>query len=296
MEDSMHSPFENLTRCLQGWSVSSFVGSALALAACLMIGTASTLQAQQEAISCDTLILSDKRIMAVIIDSVSTETVWFRLCADTSNRPRMLPYGYIREIRRSNLSGEDGSIETAVAFLHTPSAKHRKSWIFSKAGRRDISLQTGTRILVTAVKQGRIIRYRGHFMELDSLHLVMRATRGEILYVDKFTITKMKIPRKGAGWMMGMGMLALFLAGVAAAFALTLLVIGFIFFSLSVYKDNDGGGGCLVSFLGLAAAIGLFIASQPHVLEGPFGGAWTVREALPNQEVPAQQEQRVPMP
>lgn len=264
-----------------------------------MVGMASPLSAQESGNACDTLVLRNKRVLAVIIDSVNAETVWFHACSDTSSRPGLMPRGHIREIRSSrNLDREVPFIADPIGLSGTSRTAERV-WVFSKQGRKDIRLRSGIRIVVTALDQGQRVKFRGNFVELDSLHLVIKTPQGQVLKLDKYAISKLKIQKKMAGWLIGLGFLAILFAVVAFVFGLLLLLLGFILLlggQSSPFKERFGNGGCLLVFLALAGGTGLFVASQPHVLEGPFGGSWTVREEFTTPELPTLPEERIPEP
>jgi hypothetical protein len=264
----------------------------------LLSGTVSCLEAQSEDVVCDTLILTDKRVISVIIDSSGNNALWYHLCDDTSTRPRMMPYEYIREVRSSRLpeNGDPGAFRSATARKEFLQGK--RSWTFSKPKRRDITLRAGMRVVVTALEHGRMTKFRGTFIELDSLHLILKTTRGEILHLDRIAVHKMKVPRKGAGGMVGMGFILLLLSLALATVAFMLLIVSLLLFidPQPLIKDNLGNGGCLLPILGLIAGIGLFVASQPHLLEAPFGGPWTVVENLPPTEVLDEPNERLPEP
>jgi len=260
----------------------------------VLLGASLPTAAQAPEQPCDTLILTDKRVMSVIIDSTNAEAVWFHLCADSTARPRMIPRRYILETRSRRTPSEAGPVENGPLDLHPSPGSGIKTWIFSKPGTKEIVLRPGTKIVVTVLDQGRPTRYNGYLLDLDSLQLRMETTNGQILYVDKSATTKIKIPSKNSKWLAGLGLILLLVSALVTFIGLLLLLAP----NSPGQREEIVKGGCLqFSLLGLVAAgVGLIMASQPHVLEAPFGGPWTVVENLPPTEALHEPKERLPEP
>jgi hypothetical protein len=85
----------------------------------------------QEPPACDTLVLKNKKVLSVHLDSVKGDVVYYRHCPDDDGRIRSLPLGYLKSIRGTSSvmdtlpKNQDGQVLLKKAPPHT------QVWTFS---------------------------------------------------------------------------------------------------------------------------------------------------------------------
>lgn len=234
----------------------------------------------QEPPACDTLVLKNKKVLSVHLDSVKGDVVYYRHCPDDDGRIRSLPLGYLKSIRGTSSvmdtlpKNQDGQVLLKKAPPHT------QVWTFSSRDESKPIILSGASEVRIHYKDNKVkMRRKGYIKSMEGDSVLLQTQRFGLLSIPKSKVTEISIPKNSGTTSTVFGSIFLLMAlGIIAVFG---FILAFVFLLTGgAAPDGDTKGtsrtGCLVGFLLGSIGIVLLLLSRPRSIQVPFSDRWKI--------------------
>lgn len=240
---------------------------------------------------CYIITFKSGRVTEATIDSIQSDSLYYRLCPEDYGRKYEVPLAFIQHIQ-SPLGTSDPIIPDWMTYKKAnpnSNASLPKNWVFSNKSKNIIrKVNSKRRIKVTYWGPlDKLRKTKGKLHRITETSMVVMKRSGELVEIPKHKVTRIGV----AGILGPIGMLLFW----AAAFLGLGALAGFVFFSsadavgyvlsFGSYDPNLRSGiGCLPIILSFSAATVFFIFSYYRPIRDPFSDEWEVTNKYEAQE------------
>lgn len=234
----------------------------------------------QDSSSCDTLVLKNKKVIFVFLDSVKDDVVYYRHCPDDDGRIRSLPLGYLRTLTGSGPVMDTLPKDTSGKVLLKKAPPQTQVWTFSSRDESKPIILSGASEVRIHYKDNKVkTRRKGYIKSMEGDSVLLQTQRFGLLSIPKSKVTEISVPK--ASGVLGTAFGSLFLL---FAFGL----IGGIAFIFSFVFVFTGGGspdgdtkeasrtGCAIGLILGVVSIALLLLSMPRSIQAPFSDRWKI--------------------
>ncbi len=243
---------------------------------------ASGLKAQEPP-ACDTLVLRNKKVISVRLDSVKGDVVYYRHCPDDDGRIRSLPVSYLKTITGISPVMDTLPRDKGGEVILRSDRRPGQVWTFTPREEGQPILLPASQEVRVHFRENRIKRKRKGYMEsMEGDSVVLQTKRFGRISIPKSVVTEISIPKSS-------GILGTTFGSIFLLFAFGLVAsIAFIFsfvFLLTGGGSPDGDTkdasrtGCVVGLLLGVVGIALLLLSMPRSIQAPFSDRWEITES-----------------
>ncbi len=239
------------------------------------------LGAQQEG-TCDTLVLNNKRILYVRLDSLTADRVYYYPCHSDQDKIKSLPISYIHYMGRRAGARKEMTSDQKEPGFSGPSTDHRSvGWRVQKRHEKGVYTLAPEREVQLTIRNGGKSRiWNCRILEIREREVLIQPSNGVIFSVPRDQVSKLKFSDRSANprpdgrqWLSSLLWASLI---TAAVFLLAGVVLGDG--PLSLLDLGNMTGIFLGGILVLTLLIFLIKAGRPATLDMPFGDQWEWQE------------------
>lgn len=238
--------------------------------------------AQPQPPECDTLVLTNKRILFVRLDSLTEDRVFYYPCHSGQDNIKSLPLTYIRYVGRRTGARESWTSDEKVSGYTGSYADYRSvGWHVQKRHDKGVYILAPDReVQLTIRNGGKSRKWDCRILEIREREVLIQPSTGVIYSVPKDQVSRLKLedrsarPRPdGRQWLTSLLWASLVTAGL---FLLAGMVLGDG--PLSLLDLGNMTGVFLGVVLVLTIIIFLIKVNRPATLDMPFGDQWEWKE------------------